>query len=225
MAKELQYQIALADAKHLYTTPITKNDRGVNTGGLGWDLEVFDSVDWKARKRVGLSEMRSLWLCKQEIGVSRTRRNNARIMRTSDDKCPNCEQHNEDSEHLNICPDAGRSMLHREGATKLRQWMSKSRSKMEPTMARVLHDYIRLRYSTTMEFLARRGPPELLEAARMQDRIGWFELMHGKIAIQLVRFQERYCLTNNDGLNGKSWSTGMVRQLLDMSHSQWLYLT
>ena len=86
-------------------------------------------------------------------------------------------------------------------------------------MARVLHDYIRLRNSTTMEALARRGPPELVEAAIMQDRVGWFELMHGKIAIQLVRLQEQYCLTNNNGLNGKSWSTSMVRQLLDMSHS------
>jgi hypothetical protein len=97
MAKELQYQVALADAKQLYIKPITKNERGINTGGLGWGLEVFNSVDWKARKRVRQSEMRSLWLCKQEIGISRTRRNNARIMKTLDNKCPNCEQHNEDS--------------------------------------------------------------------------------------------------------------------------------
>jgi len=90
-------------------------------------------------------------------------------------------------------------------------------------LARVLHDYIRLRNSSTMTALASRGPPELIEAARMQDRIGWFELMNGKIAIQLVQFQEQYCMTNNDGLNGKSWSSSMVRQLLDMSHSQWLY--
>jgi hypothetical protein len=101
--------------------------------------------------------------------------------------------------------------------------MSKSRSKTEPTMAKALHDYIRLRNSTTMAALVSRGPPELMEAARMQDRIGWFELMNGKIAIQLVQFQEQYCLTNNDGLNGKSWASSMVRQLLDMSHSQWLY--
>lgn len=37
MAKELQYQIALADAKQLYTKPIMKNEKGSNTGGLGWD--------------------------------------------------------------------------------------------------------------------------------------------------------------------------------------------
>jgi hypothetical protein len=89
-----------------------------------------------------------------------------------------------------LCPDAGRSRLHREGATKLRRWMSKSRSKTEPKMAKVLHDYIRLRNSTTMEALARREAPELREAAILQDRIGWFELMHGKLAIQLVKIRE-----------------------------------
>jgi hypothetical protein len=67
-----------------------------------------------------------------------------------------------------------------------------------------------------MEALARRESPELIEAAIMQDRIGWFELMHGKLAIQLVRIQERYSSTNNKGLDGKSWSTNIVKQPLGM---------
>jgi len=223
MAKELEYQVALTDAKSIYTTAVMKNDRGVNTGGLGWDPVVFHSVDWKARKRVWHSEMRSLWLIKQEIGINRTRRNNARIMNILDDKCPNCEQHNEDSKHLNLCPDAGRSKLHREGATKLRRWMSKTNCRTEPTMARVLYDFIRLRNSTSMEELAQQGSPELIEAAKMQDRIGWLELMQGKLAVQLVRIQEGYCASNNNGLDGKSWSTNIITKLLEMSHSQWLY--
>ena len=223
MAKELEYQIALTDAKSLYTTAIRRDDCGVNTGGLGWDPEVFLSVDWKGRKGVRQSEMRSLWLAKQEIGISRTRQNNARIMNILDDKCPNCEQHNEDSKHLNRCPDAGRSKLHRDGATKLRRWMSKTHRRTEPTMARVLYDFIRLRNSTSMEELAQQGSPELIEAAKMQDRIGWLELMQGKLAIQLVRIQERYCAANNNGLDGKSWSTNIITQLLEMSHSEWLY--
>ena len=42
----------LALTKHLYTKSIIKNDRGVNIGGLGWDSEVFESVDWKAIENV-----------------------------------------------------------------------------------------------------------------------------------------------------------------------------
>jgi hypothetical protein len=210
MAKELEYQIALADAKSLYTTAVMKNDWGINTGGLGWAPEVFHRVDWKGRKRVRQSEMRSLWLCKQEIGISQTRRNNARIMKISDDKCPNCKQHNEDSQHLNLCPNAGRSKLHRDGATKLRRWMSKPNRRTEPTMARVLQDFIRLRNTISMEALAQQGSPELIEAVKMQDRIGWLELMQGKLAVQLVRIQEGYCASNNKGLDGNSWSTNII---------------
>ena len=74
-----------------------------------------------------------------------------------------------------------------------------------------------------MEALAQQGSPELIQAAKMQDRIGWLELMQGKLAVQLVRIQEGYYASNNTGLDGKSWSTNIITQLLEMSHSQWLY--
>jgi hypothetical protein len=74
-----------------------------------------------------------------------------------------------------------------------------------------------------MEALAYGGSRELLQAAQMQDRIGWFELMHGKLAIQLVQIQEKYSSSNNNGLDGKRWATAIVTQLQEMSHSQWLY--
>jgi hypothetical protein len=49
--------------------------------------------------------------------------------------------------------------------------MSKTNCRTEPTMARVLYDFIRLRNSTSMEELAQQGSPELIEAAKMQDKI------------------------------------------------------
>jgi hypothetical protein len=63
----------------------------------------------------------------------------------------------------------------------------------------------------------------LKAAAAVQDKIGWHETMHGKLAVQLVAIQEQYCKNNNVGLDGKSWATCMVRQLQEMSHSQWLF--
>ena len=223
MATELRHQAAMADARRLYTSPIKKNKRGINIGGLGWDLSTFNSVDWRARHRARQSEMHSLWLCKQEIGICRTRRNNARILAIEDDKCPNCEQPNEDSKHLNLCPDPGRSRLFRDGATKLRRWMSNQYRKTEPAMATALHDFIRLRGSAQMASLTTRGPPILQQAAIVQDKIGWIELMNGKVAIQLVQIQQQYCKEHTAGLDGKSWASNLVRQLWEMSHSQWLY--
>ena len=62
-----------------------------------------------------------------------------------------------------------------------------------------------------MESLALRGTPDLKAAAAVQDKIGWHETMHGKLAVQLVAIQEQYCKNHNAGLDGKSWATNMVR--------------
>ena len=223
MEKALRHQVATAEARRFYTSPRTINERGVNVGGLGWDASVFNSVDWKARQRVPASEMRSLWLSKQETGTCRTRRNNARITGDGDDRCPNCKRRNENSRHLNLCQDPGRSRLFREGATNLRRWMTRRRQKTEPSLAAVIHDYVRLRGAVTMESLALRFSPELRAAAAVQDQISWCETMHGKLATQLVAIQERYCRAHSIGLDGKSWATNMVRKLQEMSHSQWLF--
>ena len=71
MAKELRHQISKAKAQRFYTKAVAKNNAGSNKGGLGWDEDIFDSVDWKAQKRAmtGKPEMYSLWLTKQEIGI------------------------------------------------------------------------------------------------------------------------------------------------------------
>ena len=223
MEKAMRHQVATAEARRFYTTPRNINERGVNIGGLGWDVSLFNSVDWKARQRVKASEMRSLWLCKQETGACRTRRNNARITGEEDDRCPNCKRRNESSRHLNLCQDPGRSRLFQEGATDLRRWMTRRCRKTKPSLAAVLHDFVRLRGAVTMESLASRGTPELKAAAAVQDQISWCETMHGKLALQLVAIQERYSGTHNTGLDGKSWATNMVRQLQEMLHSQWLF--
>ena len=97
MGKALRHQVATVEARRLYTMPRRINERGVNVGRLGWDLFVFDSVDWKARQRVHASEMHSLWLCKQETGTCQTRRNNKRITGEGDDRCPNCKWLNKNS--------------------------------------------------------------------------------------------------------------------------------
>ena len=79
MAKELRHQISKAEARRFYAKAVSKNDAGSNKGGPGWDEEIFDSVDWKARRRAmeGKQEMYGLWLAKQEIGICRTQTNAA----------------------------------------------------------------------------------------------------------------------------------------------------
>ncbi len=49
--------------------------------------------------------------------------NMAHIQDLFDDKCPNCMQPKETSEHLNHCPDAGRMQLFLDSIASLAKWM------------------------------------------------------------------------------------------------------
>ncbi len=75
-----RYLLGAEEARRFYTSPRVVV-RGVNKGGLGWSGERFNQVAWTALDRALQSkpDMYQLWLSKQCIGISATRRNLARI--------------------------------------------------------------------------------------------------------------------------------------------------
>jgi hypothetical protein len=75
------------------------------------------------------------------------------------------------------------------------------------------------------EILRRDLParPRLHRMAVAQDRIGWRRFMEGMICTQVVEIQHTYqrlCGTNR---TRKSWATGLVINLMEITHGQWLY--
>ena len=55
--------------------------------------------------------------------------------------------------------------------------------------------------------------------------IGWVEFLHGKIPLSLTTFQGNYCTSykSHQGMTGRSWAWVFIYQLLQISHSQWLF--
>lgn len=198
---------------------------GVNTGGLGWTEETFDLVDWESLHDSlrGKADMFCIWLSKQCIGVNATRRNVARIDKSSDDICPNCKLVRERSNHLNKCTDVGRTALFEESVSKLETWMG--RKQTEPELAHWIVKVLQLRGVT-------RGIPwEAMSGAVrgvIEDifRIGWVEFLHGKIPRSMTVLQGNFCTSFQPlihGMSGKSWARAFIYQLHKISHGQWLY--
>jgi hypothetical protein len=63
----------------------------------------------------------------------------------------------------------------------------------------------------------------LQEVAESQDLIGWGEFFHGKVSIKIRKIQEAHCIIAGTRINGADWMTQFVRQLVEISHSQWMY--
>ena len=104
------------DARTFYTSP--KRKKG---GGLGWSPHGFSQVSW-ASLDGALSfkpDRYSLWLSKQASGWCATRQRISRIQDLLEDKCPACQRVVETSQHLNVCPNEGRTQLFRESVELL----------------------------------------------------------------------------------------------------------
>jgi hypothetical protein len=109
---EVQLHLGKEEAARFYTN-CTVITNGCNTEGLGWSNHRFNQVAWSTLDAVLRTkpDMFQVWLSKQLIGICATRKKLSQIQDLLDDKCPNCLQPQETSQHLNRCPDQGRTLL------------------------------------------------------------------------------------------------------------------
>jgi hypothetical protein len=65
---------------------------------------------------------------------------------------------------------------------------------------------------------------DLRLAAAGQDLIGWTEFLHGKVLVEFASIQHSHCmLSPSCQLTGDDWMKALVSQLIQMSHSQWIF--
>ena len=218
VAKEVRFCLGEVEARKFYTGRIQKKG-----GGLGWSATRFAQVEWKAINAALASkpDMYGIWLAKQASGWCATRKNVARIQDSLDDKCPNCQQHQETSSHLNRCPDNGRTLLFKEGVEKLAAWMNQD-NRTDPALAYWIEKYLLLRGCNSFASMGTMNT-SLRQAAESQDLIGWVEFLHGKVSVEIAKLQRFHCAASPCRMNGTDWMKHFVSHLLHISHSQWLY--
>ncbi len=119
-------------------------------------------------------DMFQLWLLKQCIDICATRSNMAHIQDLIDNKCPNCKQPRELSEHLNWCPDTGQMLLFRDTVASYVKWMH-NYNRMDAELAYWLEKYLVFRGTSSLTTLIMAGGGGLLQlmiAEASQDLIG-----------------------------------------------------
>jgi hypothetical protein len=66
-------------------------------------------------------------------------------------------------------------------------------------------------------------PPIIHEFAVSQDIIGWGIFVMGMISSKLLPIQSTYLLQCNLSSQAECWISGVITQLLQATHSQWIY--
>mmetsp|Transcript_1592 Transcript_1592/g.2557 ORF Transcript_1592/g.2557 Transcript_1592/m.2557 type:complete len:137 (-) Transcript_1592:123-533(-) len=67
------------------------------------------------------------------------------------------------------------------------------------------------------------GQPVYIEFAEIHDILGWDNFVEGRISKRLVHLQAQYLSTIQTFVQPSSWASGLMRQLLLLTHQQWLY--
>lgn len=137
-----------------------------------------------------------------------------------DDGCPNCGCAGECSRHLNLCLDDGRTTLFYDMVDRLEDWLLTSST--DPDLAYWLPRYLRSRNTCSFSQLGIL-PLHLANLARSQDAIGWLHFLEGKVSNEIRNIQALYLAQTNTRMSVDTWMSKFVSQLLDISHSQWIY--
>jgi hypothetical protein len=99
----------------------------------------------------------------------------ASIQDLLDDKCPNCNRPRQTSNHLNWCPEAGRTLLFHDSVVDLTRWMN-NHNRTNAELAYWIENYLIFwgtQLFTSLVLAGGGGSPQLLAVAASQDLIGW----------------------------------------------------
>jgi hypothetical protein len=211
---------------HFYTSPKAVTN-GRNTGGLGWSINRFNQVAWSTLGSVlrTTPDMFQVWLSKQSIGICATWKNMSRIQDLLDNKCPNCLQPQETSQHLNRCLDQGRMLLLKDSISNLVTWMP-NHNWMDPELAFWIEKYLLFCSTRSFSSLVEEGGPVtplVSTAAASQDLIGWVEFLHGKVSVEFRTIQDIHCTLSSCRMTGEDWMKAFVLHLIQISHLQWIF--
>jgi hypothetical protein len=66
--------------------------------------------------------------------------------------------------------------------------------------------------------------PKLKALAENQDKIGWRNLTKGYISIHFYEIQVCHLAMSSSFLNGTDWTKQFITKILQITHSQWIYL-
>jgi hypothetical protein len=184
----------------------------------------FDETDWWSLQRTlaSLPRLFQLWAAKHVNRIAGT----MSFLSHQDgrcDRCPSCETCAETCPHIARCPEAGRASAFAQSTDELELWLGAN--KTHPDLRSLLLSYTRGRGTVTcLECAISLDLPLILHTlARSQDVIGWDLYMMGMLSTQMAAVQSAYLLQHQSTRPVSTWLSGLITQLLQVTHCQWIY--
>ena len=105
----------------------------------------------------------------------------------------------------------------------MEQWLARNRT--HPDIQSLLLRYLRGRGDLSCHECAKDSdlPHIIQEFAASQDIIGWDRFIMGMVSSKLLPIQSAYLHECHYSHQAAGWISGLITQLLQVTHSQWIY--
>jgi hypothetical protein len=186
--------------------------------------EQFDEIDWLSVHKTlkDLPWLFQLWAKKHVNNIAGT----MTFSSHQDGRCKLCLSYQtceETCQHVARCTEAGCILAFEQSSSEVERWLDNNNT--QPDMQHLLLWYLRgggmiscLDCATALKL-----PPIMQELAISQNKIGWDHFMMGMASRQFVKNQSAYLLRCNSSRPVSSWIVGLITQLLQVTHSLWIY--
>ena len=186
--------------------------------------DLFDAIYWegmsKAIKKFPPTFL--AWICKHVSHFCGTNRHLSRIDSSVVNICPSCGKENESTSHITRCSDPNRIASLEHSVDALEKWMDDNDTCY--TLQNCVTNYLKGRGHVSMtELVELEDDPDVHSFAHVHDELGWDNFVEGRISKSLVNLQSAYLSSIETNVRISSWASGFMRQLLILTHQQWLY--
>jgi hypothetical protein len=161
-----------------------------------------------------------VWAAKHVLGIAGTMKFLAH-QDGCNPVCPSCHAGEETCAHIARCPEAGRTEAFLLAAAELSRWMQDNET--HPDLTSVISKYLQGQGKAACVEGAGNLLSLVWEFATLQDRIGWDNIMMGMISEKLLSIQDSYLRVRGLARSSERWVTGLITQLLQVTHGQWIY--
>jgi hypothetical protein len=182
----------------------------------------FGEVDWELVHRTlhTVPRLFQVWAAKHVLGIAGTMKFLAH-QDGRDPTCPSCQACEETCTHIARCPEAGCTEAFSQVVAELSKWLIEH--ERHPNLVSVISEYAQGQGETPCVECAGDLPPVIREFAISQDKIGWGNFIVGMISTKLLGIQDSYLWVRCLARSSEKWATGLITQLLQVTHRQWIY--
>jgi hypothetical protein len=183
--------------------------------------DAYATIDWPAISVMmqRAPKLYRLWVTKHISGFFAHGTNMRRWKFWTHDCCPCCQSPKEDKLHILTCPAPAGLHTWRTAVESFRMWLE-----AVDTATPIVTCFVSALLSRDpLHVFATTGSPSLQLASARQADIGWVNFTEGKIAQDWRTLQKIHYQSLSSRRTAQSWATGVVHQLLLITHTQWTY--